>query len=123
MIKGIGIDLVEVDRIKKAADRDGFIQKYFTSKEIAMFQEHKMHPLKIAGNFSTKEAVVKVLGTGFGKIKPVDIEVLRDNKGKPYVVLYGHAKVLSKEMEISCIHVSISNTKTHVTAVAIGEEI
>lgn len=123
MIKGIGIDLVEIARIEKALQREGFLHKYFTEKEILMFQEHNNSPTKIAGNFSTKEAIVKMFGTGFRKVRLDEIEILRDNFGKPTVNLMGGAIILSSSLGIDYIHVSISNTDTHVTAVAIGENV
>lgn len=123
MIRGIGIDLIEVKRIEKAMMRQGFIERYFTFDEIMLFKEHNMNPQKVAGNFSTKEAVVKMLGTGFRKIRLKDIEVLRDAYGKPTVRLHNRALTLSGEMKIDYIHVSISNTKEYVTAVAIGERL
>ncbi len=121
MIKGIGIDLIEVKRIAKAIKRKGFLEKYFTKREILMFQEHNMNPQKVAGNFCTKEAVVKMFGTGFRNIKLSDIEVLRDDYGKPIVVLKNYALELSVNLIIKSIHVSISNTEDYVTAVAVGE--
>jgi len=121
MIKGIGIDLIEVKRIAKAIKRKGFLEKYFTKREILMFQEHNMNPQKVAGNFCTKEAVVKMFGTGFRNIKLSDIEVLRDDYGKPRVVLKNYALELSVNLIIKSIHVSISNTEDYVTAVAVGE--
>ncbi len=121
MIKGIGIDLIEVKRIAKAIKRKGFLEKYFTKREILMFQEHNMNPQKVAGNFCTKEAVVKMFGTGFRNIKLSDIEVLRDDYGKPIVVLKNYALELSINLIIKSIHVSISNTEDYVTAVAVGE--
>jgi holo-[acyl-carrier protein] synthase len=123
MIIGIGIDLIEVERIQSAMKRKGFLERYFTEKEIMLFEEHKMNPLKIAGNFSTKEAIVKMFGRGFRNIRLKDIEVLRDNLGKPTVHLEERALELSKQLEIDSIHVSISNTKAYVTALAIGEKL
>jgi len=123
MIKGIGIDLIEVERIEAAMERKGFLEKYFTEKEIIMFKEHNMNAQKVAGNFCTKEAVVKMFGTGFRGVRLSEIEVLRDNFGKPMVILHGKAMELSSGLRIDYIHVSISNTDSHVTAVAIGENI
>lgn len=122
MIKGIGIDLIEIDRIKKAMEKPGFLQKYFTEAEIKMFEEQGNKAAKVAGNFSTKEAVVKVFGTGFRQARLVDIEVLRDDMGKPLVHLTGGAAAVCAKLGIDYIHASISNTDTHVTAVAIGEK-
>jgi len=121
MIKGIGIDLIEVDRIKKAMERKGFLERYFTEKEINLFITSKMNVQKVAGNFSSKEAVVKMLGTGFVEIRLKDVEVLRDHLGKPYVELYQEAKSICEKLGITQIHLSISNTKEFVTAVAVGE--
>lgn len=121
MIRGIGIDLIEVERIKKAMMRQGFIERYFTIEEILMFKEHNMNPLKVAGNFATKEAVVKMFGTGFRKIRLKDIEVLRDYLGKPTVKLHEQALFVAGEVKLDYIHVSISNTNEYVTAIAVGE--
>lgn len=121
MIKGIGIDLIEVARIKSAMKRAGFLERYFTEQEMELFALSNMNPQRIAGNFSSKEAVVKMLGTGFVEIRLKDIEILRDKMGKPYVHLYHHAKRISDEIGIAHIHLSISNTKEFVTAVAVGE--
>jgi len=123
MIKGIGIDLIEVKRIKNAMAKKGFLERYFTEKEIIMFQEHNMNPQKVAGNFATKEAIVKLFGTGFRHVRLIDIEILRDAFGKPTVHLERRAMVLSSELLIDYIFVSIANTATHVTAVAIGEHV
>lgn len=68
-----------------------------------------------------KEAVVKAFGTGFGRISPIDIEVLRDEVGKPYICLYGEAKKAADERAIKAWHVSISNTDTLAMAYVIAE--
>ncbi len=60
--------------------------------------------------FAVKEAVAKVFGTGFRTFMPGDIEVLRDELGKPYVRLYGGALEQFEKMGMEQIHVSISNT-------------
>lgn len=123
MIVGIGIDLIEIKRIEKAIKRRGFLERYFTEKEIEMFKSHLMNPQKIAGNFCAKEAIVKMFGTGFRNVKLSDLEVLRDESGKPTITLYSGAKSLGKSLGIESIHISITNTAEHATAVAIGERI
>ena len=75
----------------------------------------------LAGTFAVKEAVAKVFGTGFRGFELKDVEVLRDELGKPYVVLHGNAKLLAEEKRIRKIEVSISNTKEHAMAFAVGE--
>lgn len=75
----------------------------------------------LAGTFAVKEAVSKVFGTGFRTFLPQDVEVLRDEFGKPYVRLYGNAKVLAGKKGIRRLEVSISNTAEHAMAFAVGE--
>ena len=75
----------------------------------------------VAGNFAVKESVAKMLGTGFVGISPKDIEVLRDDKGKPYVNMYNNAKKMAEEKGIDVIHVSISDNKECAIAYVIGE--
>lgn len=122
MIVGIGNDIIEVDRIKKAASRDGFIEKYFTELEQQLFEERHQNIGTIGGNFSVKEAVSKALGTGVRGFALTDIEVLRNDLGKPEVTLYNKAKDLSDHLGINRWHVSISHSKTAITAMAIGEK-
>lgn len=118
MIIGIGTDLIENERVMKACNKESFLKRYFTSKEIELIQADKK---KSAGNFAVKEAVAKMFGTGFRDVMPIEIETLRDEFGKPYVNLYGIAKEKSLELGIERIHVSISNTKLYSLAYVIGE--
>jgi holo-[acyl-carrier protein] synthase len=73
------------------------------------------------GNYCVKEAVSKALGTGFRGFGPLDVEVLREESGRPYVVLYGNARRLADELGVVNIYVSISNLKDLVSAVVIME--
>jgi holo-[acyl-carrier protein] synthase len=120
MITGIGVDLIEVARVTKACDKESFLRRYFTEKEIELISKDIK---KAADNFAVKEAVSKVLGTGFRTFFPIDIEVLRNPDGKPFVKLYGKAEELATEQGITAIHVSISNTKEYATAFAVGEKL
>ena len=117
MIFGIGTDLIEVERVKKACEKEGFLSRIFTQAECELIAKHSQ---RAAGNFAVKEAVVKAFGTGFGKIAPIDIEVLREESGKPYVILYGAAKEFQEEKKITEIYVSISNTPEYATAYVIA---
>ena len=118
MIIGIGIDLIEIERIKKACVKEAFLLRSFTSEERTCIDGRSE---RAAGNFAVKEAVSKVMGTGFRGIGLNEIEVLRDAFGKPYINLYGRAKKRAEAMGICRWHVSISNTKTLATAYVIGE--
>lgn len=120
LITGIGVDLIEIDRIRKACEKEGFIKRCFTEDEITLIDCNWQ---RAAGNFAVKEAVAKMLGTGFRGISLKDIEALRDELGKPYVNLYGKAAELAKAQRVTTIHVSITNTKVYANAFVIGEYI
>lgn len=120
MIVGIGTDIIEIQRIKKACLKEAFFMRCFTQRERNLIGDNYS---KAAGNFAVKEAVSKVFGTGIKGFELLDIEVLRDELGKPYVNLYHNAATIAKDNHISKIHVSISNTKEYVIAYAIGETI
>jgi len=118
MIIGIGIDLIEIERIKKACAKEAFLLRSFTSAEIECIGGREE---RAAGNFAVKEAVSKAMGTGFRGMSLNEIEVLRDDLGKPFVRLYGRAGAMAEALGIARWHVSISNTKTLATAYVIGE--
>ena len=93
MILGVGTDLVEIDRMRKACEKEYFVSRTFTEAES---RQAGGSASKLAGSFAVKEAVAKVFGTGFRTFMPGDIEVLRDELGKPYVMLYGKAEETAK---------------------------
>ena len=118
MLTGVGCDLIEIERVKKACEKEAFLLRVYTENER---RQADGRASVLAGTFAVKEAVAKVLGTGFRSFMPKDVEVLRDELGKPYVVLYGNAKQTAEEKKIRRIEVSISNTKEHAMAFAVGE--
>ncbi|WMJ87891.1 holo-ACP synthase [Anaerocolumna sp. MB42-C2] len=120
MIVGIGTDMIEINRVVKACEKETFQKKYFTASEIELAASCKN---RFADNFAVKEAVSKMFGTGFRKIRPIDIEVLRDSLGKPYVILYDSALVISNSLSITKIFVSITNTNKYASAFVVGESI
>lgn len=124
MIVGIGTDIIEIDRIKKAVGRTGrFLDKLLTPLERKNIdQGNKYAYASIAGIFAAKEAVSKALGTGFVTFEMKDIEILKDEKGKPLVNLYNGAKVRANELGIHQIHVTISHCHAYATAFVITEK-
>lgn len=118
MIIGIGTDLIEIDRVIKACEKEKFRQKYYTDQELNL-AVNKLNIL--ADNFAVKESISKMFGTGFGRIEPIEIEVLRDSLGKPYVNLYGEALKTSQNLNITKIFVTITNTKKYASAFVVGE--
>lgn len=118
MITGIGVDLIEVERVVKACQKEAFLTRLYTVHEIEIIRKDMN---KAAGNFAVKEAVAKMFGTGFRKIRPIEIEVLRNPEGKPYVNLHGESARLADQQGITDIHVSITNTKEFANAFVVGE--
>jgi len=122
MIKGIGIDIIEIQRIDKAVSNSRFLERIFTYNEIQYFKDVNYNRSTIAGNFAAKEAVVKAIGTGVRGFKWTDVEIIRNTVGKPEVVLYGAAKKIACVNGISKILVSISHSRDYAVAEAIGLE-
>ncbi|MGO5051405.1 holo-ACP synthase [Lachnospiraceae bacterium LCP25S3_G4] len=118
MIVGVGIDMIEIERVAKACSKQAFFTRCFSVVEQELVKDN---PQRAAGNFAVKEAVSKVFGTGIWGFSLSDIEVLRDNNGKPYVNLYHQAKQVARELGILTIHISISNTNGMAIAMAVGE--
>lgn len=118
MIIGIGTDLIEIERIRRACRREAFLSRIYTDEECRQAGENYV---RLAGSFAVKEAVSKVIGTGFRTFWPNEVEVLREPSGKPYVRLCGGAKALADQLGIRRLHVSITNTKTTAAAFAVGE--
>lgn len=118
MVIGVGTDIVEINRMERICSRRQTLERIFHVQERMLVASDYS---KAAGNFAVKEAVVKVFGTGFYGCEPNEIEVGRDEKGKPYVILHGNAKKIAAKLGIDRIHVSISNTKTVAIAFAVGE--
>lgn len=118
MIVGIGNDIVEIQRFETIMERESVLHKMFSEREVVLGGKR---PSFFAGNFAVKESVSKAFGTGIRGFRLCEIEVLRDEMGKPYVELCGKAKELAEGIGIDCIHVSISDTKQLVMAVAVAE--
>ena len=123
MIKGLGVDIVKINRISRIADRwqDKFLNKVFTTTEINYCSQKKDKNQHLAARFAAKEAVVKMLGTGFQKIGFKEIEVINDDRGKPEVKLYGRAKKTASKKGIITVHISLSHEREYAIPEVIGE--
>ena len=119
-IIGIGTDIIEIERIKKATQNERFIAKIFTDREAEYFKKRNLKPESIAGTFSAKEAVSKSVGTGIREFPFKDIEILRDEKGKPYVNPLNDFKKFCDENGISEVKISISHCREYAVANAIA---
>lgn len=121
MVIGNGVDLVDIERIKKILEKNPrFLERNFTVNERALFQEKKMHPASIAAGFAAKEAVSKAMGTGIRGFNLIDIEILRDALGKPFVTLYGNAKAVASSRGIESFEISLSHTNDTAIAFVIS---
>ncbi|VYU59604.1 holo-ACP synthase [Clostridium tertium] len=121
MILGVGTDIIEIERIKNAVENTkGFLESIFTDKEVEMFKSRGMRFEVIAGNFSAKEAISKTLGTGVRGFSLKEIEVLRDELGKPVVLLSDNINsIIGKDYKLN---LSISHNRSNAIAFAVLEE-
>jgi len=122
-----GIDLVDCPRIEDMVKRHGerFINRVFMAAEQAYAKANKNEIEKLAGRFAAKEAVLKLMGTGWrGKIAWTDIEVVNNSAGQPEVTLDGEVKKIAERLGISHVSVSITHTANFAiaSAVAIAEK-
>lgn len=121
MFKGIGIDIVEVDRIKAAMEKgERFLTRNFTENELIYIEGKGRKPQTVAGMFAAKEAVAKVLGTGIRGFRLVEVEIAHNDLGKPYVVLLGDAEAVAKQAGILEVQISISHSEAYAVANGIG---
>jgi holo-[acyl-carrier protein] synthase len=124
----VGVDMVEVQRIRKALEdaRIGkrFRERVFTTREIQYCESKRRGRYEsYAGRFAAKEAVMKALGRGWGaKVCWLDIEVARARSGKPEIVLHDKTARLAAELGIRRWSLSITHTGDHGLAYVIGED-
>ncbi|WP_315169330.1 holo-ACP synthase [Metaclostridioides mangenotii] len=116
-ILDIGTDIVEIDRIAKASKKnERFLKRIFTENEIVLFKSNGYKPHSIAGNFAAKEAISKALGTGIRGYNFKDIEVLRNEVGKPIVKTYNNLNKICIDYNVLEIKVSISHCREYAVA-------
>ena len=118
-----GIDLVDFPRIEEMAKRHGprFLDRVFTASEQAYAKANKSEMEKLAGRFAAKEAILKLMGTGWrGKIAWTDIEIVNNPAGQPEVILAGEVKKIAEKLGIEHISVSITHTANFAIASAVA---
>ncbi len=115
----IGIDIVEIARVESAIKQwdKRFLHRIYTEAELKLCQGRVS---SLAAHFAAKEAVMKVLGTGTRGVNWREIEILADGNGKPLVELHGRAKNKAGELNLKEFSISLSDTKQHAVAVALG---
>lgn len=115
----IGIDSVEIARIKKSMQNPRFLGYILGDEERRLMEEKDIPAQSVAARFAAKEAFSKAIGTGLSGISLNDIQVLNDEKGKPYLVLSGTAKEIADENGLD-FDVSLTHTDTTATAAVIA---
>ena len=124
MIVGTGVDIVAVARIQAWIDakKDGALTRAFTEQELAYCRQKGRPAESLAARFAAKEAVMKVLGTGWAEgIGFQQVEVVRDGRGKPGVELTGEAAERAGQLGIQTLHLSLSHTADHAVAFVVAE--
>lgn len=121
MIKGIGTDIVEIKRIKRLMENQHAIDRLLTKDEANLMEKRPKPHEFFAGRFASKEAVSKAFGVGISKCPPNEVEILNDDLGDPHVKLYGAAKKLQENMNVTKIFISISHEKEYAVATAVLE--
>jgi len=121
VIKGLGVDIIEIKRIIKAIERNPrFLKRVFTDSELESVANKSSYATSLAGYFAAKEAIAKSLGIGIRSIKWTDIEICKDNYGKPYVKLHNNAEKIAYSKHICEILISISHSRENAIAQAIA---
>ena len=125
MIFGIGTDIVEVERIKNLSSISKFAKKILSQKELNIFnslnKDQKVYFL--SKQFAAKEAISKALGTGIGhEISLKNIEILRDEKGKPFFNAINELSAYLSNLGITKTHVSLSDESNYAIAMVIVEK-
>lgn len=126
MIVGLGIDVIEVERMQKTLDRHGghFLRHVFAEPELAAAPAGPAAPAYFAGRWAAKEAMAKALGTGIGQdCHWTDIHVLRGPAGKPVIELCGVGARTAHRLGGTCVHVTISHTGGLACACVVLENI
>ena len=118
-----GIDLVDCPRIEEMINRhsERFINRVFTAAEQEYANKNKNRIENFAGRFAAKEAILKLIGTGWrGKIAWTDIEVINNSYGQPHITLYGEVKKIADKLKITQISISITHTANFAIASAVA---
>ncbi len=116
----IGVDIVEIVRIEKAVARWGerFLHRIYTDAELKLYGKKSA---SLAARFASKEAVMKLLGTGWIGIGWKEIETLSHPSGKPLLNLYGRAQTEAKRLGLKEIAISLSHSREYAIAFVVGE--
>lgn len=115
----VGVDMIEVARIERGVQRHGdrFYQRFFTEQEVEFCKKNAQ---RLAGRFAVKEAVGKAFGTGIGDVSWQEIEVVCDERGRPFLNLTGNAQTLANQMGLTQWEISLTHTDTHAVGFVVA---
>jgi holo-[acyl-carrier protein] synthase len=124
LIFGVGIDLIEVERVaKKISNEEGFREGIFTPAEITLCEGKARRAEHYAARFAAKEAFFKALGSGWrGGLAFTEVEVVNDELGKPEILPHGKVKAALDEHGITRIHASLSHIRDAAVAIILLEK-
>ncbi len=122
MIIGIGCDIIEIERVKKAVQRQAFQSRVFSDREIAYCTGRgQQQYASFAARFAAKEAVLKAFGTGFRGGSLTEIEVCNDVLGRPEIRLSGYYKELAEKCGVIKCHLSLTHSRDNAAAYVVME--
>lgn len=113
---GLGTDIIEISRIKKAIKNVKFLEKVYSSEERRLIGEKGNKAETYAGRFAAKEAISKAFGTGMREITFSNIEIINDDLGKPIIKFKNNIKAYEEKY---LVEVSISHCKEYAVSTAI----
>ncbi|HEX9504815.1 MAG TPA: holo-ACP synthase [Acidimicrobiia bacterium] len=120
-VRGLGTDLVEVERFRLAMSRRAMLPERLFSDDERSYAFRQKDPVKsLAARFGAKEAVMKALGVGLWKFRFRDVEVVREKSGAPTVALRGRAAEIAAERGVVAWQLSLTHTTATAMAVAIA---
>lgn len=121
LVRGVGIDLVDVDRFRATLERTPSIrERMFTPGERAYAEAAADPAERFAARFAAKEAVMKALGVGLGAFGFHDVEVTRDEGGCPSLVVRGPAEALARDRGVRSFELSLTHTATAAGAIVVA---
>ncbi len=125
MIVGLGVDIVDIGRLRKTLERQGerFLRRIFTAGEQKYCNAHRDPVPYFAARFAAKEALFKALGTGWAQgVSWHDVDVRKEESGAPMLALSGRADEISKALGTTRIHISLSHAQEAAIAVVVLED-
>lgn len=115
----IGVDIVEISRVKKAIENPAFLSRVYTEAERAYCDARGAgRAASYAARWAAKEAVMKLFGTGLSGGRLVEIEIKNESSGAPFVVLTGNFKKIADNLGVETIEISLSHSREYAVAVA-----